>query len=220
MIERNIPQKVRDQVALWILLEKLQESGFKTHRLKLQKMVYLADILGVIGNKKPTNYTFRVYKYGPFSREIVSDIDKLVSIDAVNANNADWSPECERSFEYEINNSQLKKVFIIEKLPHFKILNDFMELVVQATGHLNGEQIKKLVYSEPNYLSAKTKGFGSKIDTEYTFALRYKELSKKITYKNYGIELRDEEIIWLFLNYLNEVSKHNFTGTSKEAKLI
>ena len=85
MSNRNELNKLKDQFALWLLLYKLKELGFQTRRLKLQKLVYLMDVFGTILGKKPTTYTFQVYKLGPFSKEIYSDIEWLVSVDAVKA---------------------------------------------------------------------------------------------------------------------------------------
>ena len=71
-------QQLQDQFALWLLLYKLEEAGFRTKRLKLQKLVYLIDVFGSISHEKPTNYTFFVYKHGPYSKEIQSDVEHLV----------------------------------------------------------------------------------------------------------------------------------------------
>src|SRR3972149_10510903 len=103
MSYRRPIEELKDQFTLWLLLSKMKKCGFRTQRLKLQKLVYLADIFGTILQKKPTSYTFYVYKLGPFSKEILIDVDHLVSVGAIQAQEIKlWNPNQERSFNYEI----------------------------------------------------------------------------------------------------------------------
>ena len=205
MFKRDEFDEMKDQVALWLLLFKLKELGFHTQRLKLQKLVYLMDVFGTILNKKPTTYTFRVYKLGPFSKEIYSDIERLVSIDAVKAKGVErWEPDQDRSFEYEIESEEnriLKSKVLLER-PVFNSVRQTVELVVQAAGYLNGAEIRRLVYSEPNYIEAKKEGFGSPISPHYSFATHFKEMSRKISLEELGFELKNEEVFWLYLNFM------------------
>jgi uncharacterized protein YwgA len=214
MLDRDDFDKLKDEFALWLLLSKLKELGFQTQRLKLQKLVYLMDVFGTILNKKPTTYTFRVYKLGPFSKEIYSDIERLVSIDAVKAKGAErWEPDQDRSFQYEIEceeHRMMKSKLILER-PEFSSVKKTVEFVVQAAGYLNGAEIRKLVYSEPNYIKAKQEGFGSTINPLYSFATRFKEMSKRISLEELGFELRDEEVFWLYLNFMRTLESKQDT---------
>jgi uncharacterized protein YwgA len=203
MTGREYSDELKDQLALLLLLSKLKEFGFQTQRLKLQKLVYLADIFGTILKKKPTTYTFQVYKLGPFSKELFNDIERLVSIEAVKAKEIDrWQPNQDRSFEYEIDESRISRVGMIRSKPEFNTIEKSVELAVQAAGYLDADEIRRLVYSEPNYIEAKRKGFGTVINPEYTFSIRFREMSKRISSKEFGIELTEEEVLWLYLNFM------------------
>jgi uncharacterized protein YwgA len=165
MSERKEIDKLKDQVTLWLLLFKLKGFAFKTKRLKLQKLVYLIDIFGTILGRKPTTYTFQAYKMGPFSKEIYDDIERLVSIDAVKAKEVErWSPDRERSFEYEIEESRISKVEFLSTMKQLHMIENCVDFVVQAVGYLSGEQVRKLVYNEPNYVLAERNGFGTIIE--------------------------------------------------------
>jgi len=201
--------KLKDQLTLWLLLYELKKFGFKTLRLKLQKLVYLNDIFGTILKNKPTTYSFIVYKRGPFSKEIYNDIERLVSIDIVKAKVDEidkWDPNQDRSFEYEIEESSIDRANVILRRSEFNSLDKSVELTVQALGYLSGEEIRQLVYSEPNYVAAKEIGFGTVINPAYTFASNFREMSKRLSLREFGIELRDEEVLWLYLNYLRTVT--------------
>lgn len=208
MSDKDEFAKLKDQLVLWLLLIKLKELGFKTQRLKLQKLVYLMDVFGTILSKKPTTYTFRVYKFGPFSKEIYTDIERLVSIDLVKAKAIEeLEPERDRSFEYEIEcekQSNSRSELLLAR-PEFDVIRKTVDLVVETTGYLSGAEIRKLVYSEPNYIKAKMEGFGSIINPHYSFATHFREMSKRISCEEFGIALKDEEVLWLYLNFLRSM---------------
>ena len=212
MSTRQDFDKLKDEFALWLLLCKLKQMGFQTQRLKLQKLVYLMDVFGTLLSRKPTSYTFRVYKLGPFSKEIYSDIERLVSIDAVKANGVEnWEPDQDRSFEYEIEYEEprVSKSNIILQRPEFNVIRKTVELVVQTAGYMSGVEIRKMVYSEPNYVKAKQEGFGSTISPQYSFVIQFKEMSKKLSSQEFGIDLNDEEVLWLYLNFMRSMNPKN-----------
>lgn len=197
---------LKDQLTLLLLLRKLEERRFQTKRLKLQKLVYLADVFGTVFGKKPTTYTFRVYKLGPFSREIYTDIERLVSIGDTQAKEMErWKPEQERSFRYKITEKGIDSIREISVMPEFRSREKAIEFTLQAAGYLSGTNIRKLVYSEPNYMKAQTRGFGSIIDPSYEFATRFKQMSKRISFEEYHLTLGDEEISWLYLNFMKSI---------------
>lgn len=207
MNPRSEFEKYKDQLALLLLLWKLKTLGFHTQRLKLQKLMYMSDIFGTILEKKTTNYTFQVYKHGPFSKEIFSDIERLVSVDAVKVREIEpWDPEQDRSFEYEIEQSKVEKMSMIEKISELESIEKPIELAVQAVGYLSGEDIRKLVYSEPNYIDAKIKGL-EVINPSYELAVSFKQMSKRLSKEKFGITLNNEEVLWLFFNYVKETQK-------------
>jgi len=186
-----------------ILLQKLKERGLQTKRLKLQKLVYLANAFGAIFKKKPTTYTFRVYKHGPFSGEIYSDIERLVSVGLAQAKEMEkWTPEQERSFSYTITRYGIAKIAKILENPEFALKEKAIEFTLQVAGHLSGTKIKKLVYSEPNYMKACKKGFGSEINLNYEFASEFREIAETVAREEYRLMLSEDEVSWLYLHLM------------------
>lgn len=203
MTSRSDSQETKDQFTLWLLLCKLKEYGFKTRRLKLQKLIYLSDVFGTILMKKPTGYTFRVYKYGPFSKEIYLDIERLVSLDLVKARQTEiWEPNKDRSFEYEIEEKEVSNADVFLRRREFDDIKRPVEIAVQVAGYLNAREIQKLVYGEPNFIEAKKKGFKSIIDPNYAFAVEFREMSRKVSSEEFGLDLNEEEVLWLYLNFI------------------
>lgn len=206
MNQRNRIDSGKDQFSLLLLLHKLKERDLQTRRLKLQKLVYLADVFGTILERKTTAYTFRVYKHGPFSREIYTDIERLVSLGLTQAKEMEmWTPEQDRSFKYEITESGMSKIEKILEIPEFRIREKAIELALQVAGHLSGTKVRKLVYSEPNYIKAQEQGFGSIINPSYEFALKFKQMCQRISLEEYHMELIEDEISWLYLNFMKAI---------------
>lgn len=62
-----------------LLLSFLKNCDSKVSKTKLQKLVFLAQDEGNIGEF----YNFKKYDYGPYSKEIIKDIEKLEDKDIV-----------------------------------------------------------------------------------------------------------------------------------------
>jgi uncharacterized phage-associated protein len=201
---------MKDQLILLLLLQKLKELGLQTRRINMQKLAYLTDIFGTIIERKPTAYTFKVWKYGPFSKEVQSDIERLVTIGYAKAQELEkWDINQDRSFKYELERPGIEKVQNILEMPEFSTAEKATEVAVQAAGHLSGESIRKLVYSEPNFIKAKERGFGTIIDPEYKFAVRFREMSYRISLEKLGYRLNEEEISWLYLNFIRTIQSQH-----------
>ena len=156
MSDRQLFEQLKDEFTLWLLLYKLEQLQFKTGKLKLQKLMYLVDVFGSINNPKPTSYTFRVYKHGPYTKEIQCDVEHLVARGLVSVKETtEWNPSHDRSFQYQIavpNVTRAQQIFCLLDYADFEKIIDF---IIQAAGFLSSESIQKLVYAEPNYIEAK-----------------------------------------------------------------
>lgn len=207
MNQRKEFEQFRDEFTLWLLLCKLEEAGLDTQRLKLQKLMYLVDVFGTLLFKKPTNYTFRVYKYGPYTKEIQCDVEHLVSSGLLEAQEVKgWNPSEERQFKYKIGKYNREKAQIIYDLLDFSNENKVIDFVVQAAGCLSSTDIKSLVYSEPNFVQARAlihegkKAFASAID--YKFTDEFKEIAKQAYEKKFGEIPSENEVSWFYLNFI------------------
>lgn len=200
---RTYLEERTDQFTLYLLLLELKKRGFETQRLKLQKLVYLIDIFGTIFKKKPTSYTFIVYDLGPFSKEVTCDMDQLVSMGVVDAEEIKlWDPEHERSFDYSLKELKIETANrVIDKLA-LKQLKKAIDFTVQAAGNLNSEAIRQLVYTEPNYLIAKKVGYKTTINQQYSIAVDFRESARRISSEEYCIELTEEQIGLLYLSFM------------------
>jgi uncharacterized protein YwgA len=212
MESRTELEQLSDEFALWLLLCKLEEAKFETQRLKLQKLVYLLDIFGTLLNRKPTTYTFHVYKYGPYTKEIQCDVEHLVANGLVKATEVEiWSPnQEERSFKYKIVKDSQKFDSELIQLLDYRHVEEAIDFVIQVAGCLSSTDIKSLVYAEPIFIQAKTlvkdgkKEFASPID-DFKFLNRFRELATEICLRQRKSVPSNKEISWYYLNFIQSL---------------
>ena len=163
----------------------------------------MIDIFGTIFAKKPTSYTFIVYDLGPFSKEVTCDMDQLVSMGVVDAEEIKlWDPEHERSFDYSLKELKIETANrVINKL-ELDQLKKAIDFTVQVAGNLNSEAIRQLVYTEPNYLIAKKIGHKTTINQQYSIAVNFRESARRISFEEYCLKLTEEQIGLLYLNFM------------------
>ncbi len=211
---RNRLDQLKDQLTLWMLLYKLKEAGFQTQRLKLQKLMYLIDIFGSIVDVKPTNYTFVVYKHGPYTKQIQSDVEHLVAKGLVHVEETKrWDPSHERSFKYQIERGSIEQAKKLLPLVNLEKNEEIIEFVIQVAGYLSSSSIQSLVYAEPNFTEAKKYSKEKKcrralpIDSDYPFVQRFKKISSEVYLDEYGVLPSDELVSWFYLNFVQSIEK-------------
>lgn len=209
-------EQLKDEFTLLVLLRKLEEAGFETQRLKLQKLLYFTDVFGTILFDKPTNYTFLVYKYGPYTKEIQCDVEHLVSNGLVEAEEVkSWDPDQERTFKYKIKKHDQSAFSNMYCLLDYANVEKVIDFVIQSVGSLASEEIKSLVYAEPNFMIAKglvAKGeipFASPIDKNYVFVQDFVKTALEIYRDKFGVTSTPTkfELSWFYLNFIESLEQ-------------
>lgn len=209
MSEREEHKSMADQITLLLLLKALNDLGLATRRLKLEKLVYFADVFGKILEEKVTNHEFFVWKYGPFSKQVYADIEVLVTRGLAKATPLEIYEEAdEKSFEYSITAPGMKAAEKALQDEEFKNKYNIIVNSLQATGNLSTAQIKKLSYGELDFRKARERGRGTVIDPEFPWATRMANLAKQVAQQDFGMELTNEEASLLYLKLVEAFSSN------------
>ena len=207
MVEREASKTMSDQITLLVLLKALNDLGFETRRLKLEKLVYFANVLGSLLGEKITNHEFFVWKYGPFSKQLYADVEVLVAREFVKATQLDTYEEAdEKSFEYHITKAGLAAAEKALQDSEFKSKYDVILSSLQETGNLSAAQIKKLSYGELDFRHAHARGKTAVIDPEFPHSVRMTNLAKEVADRDFGMKLSDEEASFLYLKLVEALS--------------
>jgi uncharacterized protein YwgA len=203
---REEKEELNDQVDLLLLLSALRDMGMTTRRLKLQKLAYFANVFAKLIGQKLTSHQFYFYKRGPFSKQVYSDIERLVALGFVEPlRMKTGKAEREQSFEYKISGQGMKKVNDALQLPEFQKAMRAIRMALEATGHLHSNSIRKLAYGEPNCIAAKQKGFRTAMDRDCPLATTFGDIAKDVAKKELNIDLNDDELCWLYVKLMESL---------------
>jgi|SRR4051794_20971090 len=150
-MSQDAPTYRGTSAAVVLLLKVARESGVIINRVKLAKLLYLADVRAVAEDLPPgTDVEWRWRHYGPHSnalQEIESDLCAARVIQA------------ERSLTFYGNKEIRFRLLAAD--PRIDVNPRFMNIlgdVVSEFGHLSATQLRDLAYQSPPMLAAIAKG--------------------------------------------------------------
>ncbi len=207
MKERKQYEQSSDRITMLVLFKALNELGFDTRWLKLEKLVYLANVFGSIHNRNITNQEFFVWNLGPFSKQVYSDLESCVTHQLLNAIPKDEKDELnERSFEYTITEKGLSTANQAIEEAEFRSKYDLILHILQVIGPLSTNEIRQLSYGEPQFRKAKEKGKGAIIDPHFPESTRIASLARKVAKNDYGLSLSDDEVAFLYFKLIEALA--------------
>src|SRR5207253_7064988 len=181
MVDRKDNEQLSDRITMLVLFRVLHELGFDTKRLKLEKLVYLAKVIGRIQGQHLTNQEFFVWHLGPFSKQVYADLESCVTHKWLNAISQDESDELgQRSFAYEITERGIATADRAIGDPEFRPKYNLVRNLLQAIGPLSTEEIRKLSYGEMDFRKARDQGKKTVIDPDFPESLRLAGLAKQV----------------------------------------
>ncbi len=208
MAERKQNEEFSDRLTMLVLFKALHELGFDTRRLKLEKLVYLANAIGKIQGQHLTNQEFFVWHLGPFSKQVYSDLESCVTHKWLNAIPKDESDEIgQRSFAYTITKKGTTTADLAIDDPEFRPKYNLVMQLLHAIGPLSSDQIRRLSYGELDFRKAKEKGKGTVIDSGFPESVRFANLAKEVAHNEFGLILSSEEASFLYLKLVETLAQ-------------
>lgn len=77
---RNRKQTIWDYVATLKLFDEVNKVGTMDGNLKLQKLTFIAELEGLEKGIASSHFRFFRYNYGPFSKDLVGDVQQLTNL--------------------------------------------------------------------------------------------------------------------------------------------
>ena len=152
---RTYENKLRDQAKVLLLLDMI---GEVVGRVNFQKVVYLLQ-----RNQKLFSYNFKWWFHGPYSKDLISDIDTLVMSELAEE---DIKQENDREiYQYRLS-SKGKEVLdeILNDDPQLKSLLKPFEEGKQQIKKIGFNDLIKYVYELQECKDAKKKGMGTRVN--------------------------------------------------------
>jgi len=126
---------------LLLVIKRLIDNGFYEGRLKLMKLVFFLEHFSEVGNVLTKEHLFKgndfiIYKFGPFSFDVVNDMQELVS--------EGFIEEEEKGFTKSVTLTEVGEEKI-NKLQESVDQKDItrIETILNKFGSMNGKQLEK-----------------------------------------------------------------------------
>lgn len=154
-MHRRYENELRDQAKVLLLLNTI---GEVVGRVNFQKIVYLLQ-----RNQKLFSYNFKWWYHGPYSKDLISDIDTLVMSKLVEE---DITQENDREiYRYRLSSKGREIVDeILDDDPQLKSLLKPFEEGKQQIKKIGFSDLIKYVYELQECKDAKKKGMGTKVN--------------------------------------------------------
>jgi hypothetical protein len=185
----------------------------KLNRIRLQKFIYLFDIVGYMYEILPSAANHVSYNNGPYDPAIQNAVDSLAFRGLVEISDVEPLPSGNFSSQYTLTIAGEEWVGILAGQEAFKPRFEAARITGKKVEKLCWWRLKDLVYAEPTYVQKKYSGFGQRIDitkgTENTAAYLIGLINRSLGLKEKQMVDRElaVDIFFRFLDNYDRSSK-------------
>jgi DNA-binding PadR family transcriptional regulator len=183
----------------------------KLNRIRLQKFIYLLDVVGYLYEVLPPRKSHVTYKHGPFDAAIQNAVDVLVFRGFAKASNVQRDSAGKIHAAYELTPEGSSWVRKVAEDNRFSIRWDAAVEVADKVNSLGWERLVALVYAEPTFVNTKSQGYGQKLELnnglENSAALLLETINRGLSHGFETTSPNRELIVELFFRYLDNYSR-------------
>jgi hypothetical protein len=141
------------------------EHGQSLNRIRLQKFVYLVDVLCRLFDTFPPRDGHVVYRHGPYDKRIQNAVDALAFRGLVKIVRAAEDDSGNLSTEYTLTNPGQMWVSAMLGVDQLLRRHDVAAAVGEEIERRGWHRLKELVYAEPTFVSNRPLGYGRTLKT-------------------------------------------------------
>ncbi len=179
----------------------------KFNRIRLQKFIYLLDIVGYMYEVLPPAANHISYNNGPYDAAIQNAVDSLAFRGLVKISDVENLPSGKISCQYSLTEAGKKWAETLAEKKELSLRFDAANVVGKKVNKLGWWRLKDLVYAEPTYIRKRYSGFGQQIDitdgTQATAALLLGIFNAALEERSSDYVLNRELATELFFRYLD-----------------
>lgn len=181
------------------------------NRIRLQKFIYLLDIVGYMYEVLPPAANHISYNNGPYDPSIQNAVDSLAFRGLVEISDVVLLPGGNFSSQYKLTLAGEEWVATLAEHEVFALRFEAARIIGRKVEKLGWWRLKDLVYAEPTYIRKSYAGFGQKIDitdgTKNTAAYLIGIFNCLLEERGQTIELNRDLATELFFRYLDSYDK-------------
>lgn len=159
--QATILNRMKD-VAIALAIASIYKQNL--NRIRLQKFIYLLDIVGYIYEVLPPADNHISYNNGPYDPAIQNAVDSLAFRGLVKISDLEPLPRGRFSTQYTLTMAGEEWVKTLAEQRVFKLRFEAARIIGKKVENLGWWRLKNLVYAEPTYIQKKYSGFGQRID--------------------------------------------------------
>jgi len=134
-------------------------------RIRLQKFVYLLDVLVYLVELLPSFEGHRTYKHGPFDAAIQNAVDCLAFRGFVRVSDVQQETDGQIHSRYGLTREGVNWVEKLTSDNQFRIRANVANSIAKQINGVGWDRLVSLVYAEPTFVTARAFGYGTKLDT-------------------------------------------------------
>lgn len=161
-----INNRIKDVI---ITLKVANDFGEDLGRLRLQKFIYLGDIISVYWGLLNSSQGHKTYKNGPYDSDIQNAVDMLAFRGFVKIKESNYKEDNTVTASYGLTPVGIKLYKQLEKSALFKTRVDLYSCIGVHVNQHGWKNLKKIVYQEPTYCYNKANGWGHRLDYSSLF---------------------------------------------------
>lgn len=191
-----------------LALRAAGEFGHTLNRIRLQKFIYLADAASRTFDIVPIRAGHITYKHGPYDRFIQNAVDSLAFRGLVKIIRLDEDEGGNLQTEYALTKAGILWTTKLAENQAIKVRWAFVHSLSVQVNSLGWQRLRKLVYAEPTFLSAKRHGYGQQLRTDdinassanFLIQLAQNAINSGFVKK----ELPPDKLLTVFFRYLEQ----------------
>lgn len=186
--------------------------GLTLNRIRLQKFIYLLDVVGYLYEILPPLDAHRTYRRGPYDSAIQNAVDSLAFRGLTKVLNVTRSKD-DKAIHAEYSLSDAGKLWL-KKLRDDAGLKTRWEAALEVAHKVNArgwDKIVAMVYAEPTYFAMRPRGYGQRLQPdnglENSAAFIMRILDYGLSHGFKGKKPSKELMIEMFFRYLDNYSQ-------------
>ena len=181
------------------------------NRIRLQKFIYLLDVVSFLYEYLPPKRGHLTYKNGPYDQAIQNAVDSLAFRGFVSVYNVEYAPDGKKYAEYSINNVGKSWLERLNRIEGLKVRWEAALDIGQKVNTIGWHRLVPLVYAEPTFVRKRSQGYGQQLEPnnglENSAAFLIEMINRGLSFGFEKKQADRELIIELFFRYLDSYDR-------------
>lgn len=188
-------------------LQAASEFDQQLGRLRLQKLIYLSDILSVAWRKVSNPAGFTPYKNGPYDSRIQNAVDALAFRGLVKVTSLSFRQPRITDTNYDLTAEGHAAIASLRDMEPFREELDLFREIAREVDRRGWKNIKALVYAEPTYETARSTNRSGRMRTDsvsVNLSLRILRDFEHAFAAEEALQISRKNFVQLFFAFLDE----------------